>query len=223
MNRMHALILAASTTLLGCPSVHTMRSAEVLPAGKSEIVAHVGQNGFLATASGTVEGESDATSGAALIPWAAFSYRTGLGNNLDFQIKTDPSILPELGVAYQVVGVPGQGGFAASLYAGAKYLSSSAGSLAFVPVAALVDLPLGDASVTVKGGVMISSLSNESATETAVKPLVGISARVKLGGITLLPEVSYGELLSLDATSEDGADNVSASLGFLAWGIGFAF
>ena len=223
MNRMHALILAASTTLLGCPSVHTMRSAEVLPAGKSEIVAHVGQNGFLATASGTVEGESDSGSGAALFPWAAFSYRTGLGNNLDFQIKTDLSILPELGVAYQVVGVPGQGGFAASLYAGAKYLGSSGGSLAYLPVVAMADLQLVCSTVRVQGGVMISSLSSDSATETAVKPLVGVSARVKLGGITLLPEVNYGELLSLDVASEDGADNVSASLGFLAWGIGFAF
>ena len=97
MKRAQLMIAVISMTLLGCPSVHTMRGAEVLPSGTSEVVTHVGMNGILIAASAEAEGESDSTAGQGVLPWAAFSYRAGLGNNMDFQVKTDLGLFPEPG------------------------------------------------------------------------------------------------------------------------------
>ena len=159
MKRMPVFILGLSVLLIGCPSVHTMRSAEVLPSGQSENVVHVGQNGLLITAEATAEGETEGGSAAGVIPWAAYSYRAGLGNNLDFQVKVDMGLFPELGLGYQFVGTPGQGGTAVSAYVGTKYIGAGAGesqfSLVYAPVVLLADLPLGGSQVTVKGGFMV--------------------------------------------------------------------
>ena len=134
MKRAQLMIAVISMTLLGCPSVHTMRGAEVLPSETSEVVTHVGMNGILIAASAEAEGESDSTAGQGVLPWAAFSYRAGLGNNMDFQVKTDLGLFPELGLAYQFVGAPGSGQPAVSAYLGAKYFSAGAGGLGERPL-----------------------------------------------------------------------------------------
>ena len=227
MTRLSVVLLGASVTLLGCPSVHTMRGGEVLPEGKSEIVTHVGMNGALVAASATAEGESESDSAAAVLPWAAFSYRRGLGNKLDFQVKTDLGIFPELGVGYQLVGTPGQGGTAISVYAGAKYFSAGAGdssvSVVYAPLTMLADLPLGSASLMVKGGVMVLGAMGGDESSFTAKPLVGVGARVKMGGLTLLPEVNYMHAGSESASSDDGSSSVSVGGGLIAYGLGFAF
>ena len=221
------VVLSLSVALLGCPSVHTLRSAEVLPSGKSEVVTHVGMNGALVSAEASAEGESEGGSAAAVIPWAAFSYRAGLGNNLDFQAKFDLGLFPELGVAYQFIGTPGQGGTAVSAYLGAKYFSGgageSSGSVIYSPAVLLADLPLGASVITVKGGLMILGASAGGESSFTAKPLVGVGARVKVGGLTLLPEVSYMHGISETASSGDGTASASVDAGLLAYGLGFSF
>lgn len=227
MKRMPVFVLGLSVLLIGCPSVHTMRSAEVLPSGQSENVVHVGQNGLLITAEATAEGETEGGSAAGVIPWAAYSYRAGLGNNLDFQVKVDMGLFPELGLGYQFVGTPGQGGTAVSAYVGTKYIGAGAGesqfSLVYAPVVLLADLPLGGSQVTVKGGFMVISASGNDDQTVATQPLLGLSGRIKLGGMTLLPEVSYMHGGSETASSSDGSTSASVGAGLIAYGVGFSF
>ena len=227
MKRAQLMIAVISMTLLGCPSVHTMRGAEVLPSGTSEVVTHVGMNGILIAASAEAEGESDSTAGQGVLPWAAFSYRAGLGNNMDFQVKTDLGLFPELGLAYQFVGAPGSGQPAVSAYLGAKYFSAGAGdelgSVLYAPLTLLADLPLGENKVTVKGGFMLISASGGGSSTASSYPLLGVSGRVKLGGMTLMPEINYMHAGSESAASDDGSASVSVGGGLIAYGLGFSF
>jgi hypothetical protein len=222
MNRYLGTVLGFLGLLAGCPSVHTLRGAEVLPVGKSEMVTHVGVNGVVAAAEVEQGGTTEAGSVGAFLPWAAFSYRTGVADRLDVQVKAGLDIFPEISAAYQVVGTPGEGGTAVSVSIGAKWFSMGAGdtdlSLVYLPVSVLADLPLGAAKLFLRGGAMVIGASNSDGSEFFAKPLVGLGARVKLGGMTLMPELNY---LHAGSAAEDSSVNIDA--GLAAFGLGFVF
>ena len=223
MNRMPLFVLGLSMLLLGCPSVHTMRSAEVLPKGKSEFVVHLGQTGFAASGQATTSQETTTASDEFLWETTAFSYRSGLGDNLDFQVKTDLGIAPEFGIGYQVVGVPGEGGVAATVYGGVKYTNIFGLSIVYVPTFALLDLPLGSSSVTLKAGAMTSRVGLAGESLSVTKPLIGLSARIKLGSFRLIPEFSYTEIFNTNELSEDNTESIGVAVGFVSAGLGLAF
>ena len=182
MKRAQLMIAVISMTLLGCPSVHTMRGAEVLPSETSEVVTHVGMNGILTLppprrrASLTARPGGFAL-GGVLVPF-------GLGNNMDFQVKTDLGLFPGARARLSVRRRAGSGQPAVSAYwvlrrsAGA---GDSSGSVLYAPLTLLADLPLGENKVTVKGGFMLISASG-GGSSTAAATRFWVSAGVKLGG-----------------------------------------
>ena len=215
-------ILAAS----GCPAVHTMRTAEVLKPGETQMVVHTGMNGALLVGSATVEGEGDSAGVGFMVPWAVASYRVGVVDRLDFQIKSDVTLLPELSLGYQLIGTPGEGGLAASAVVGMRWLtfggattegSGDSTSLIYLPVTGMVDLPLGSNKVFLRGGTMVIA----GGGETYVRPMVGLGATVKLGELTLMPEIDYMHVAGGSVEEEDVSASVNLSL--LAFGLGFAF
>lgn len=222
----NALLPCLFLCITGCPSIHTLRTAEVLKPGQSEVVAHAGSNGIIVSASVEAGGESDGASGGLLLPFAVASYRTGIADRLDMQIKVDLGILPELSLGYQFVGTPGEGGLAVSGTIGAKYLqtvalagdSSESLSIIYVPLTLMADLPLNGHKIIVRGGTMVLKFGDE----VFIKPMFGIAAQVRLGQIKLLPELNYMHGTSLNES--DGAGNsASFSAGQLAFGLGFVF
>jgi hypothetical protein len=227
MNRIVFAVLGLSGLVAGCPSVHTLRGAEVMPVGKTETVAHVGMNGVLVSASATAGDESESGSAAGLLPFAAFSYRTGVADRVDVQVKAGLDIFPEISAAYQFIGTPGEGGNAVSASIGVKWFSMSAGdesaSVIYLPVALLADLPLGTAKLFIKGGATVIAASGGDSSDVSVKPMVGFGARVKLGGMTLMPELGYMHMASLSESSEEGDVSAAVDAGLLAFGLGFAF
>jgi hypothetical protein len=222
-NRLLPVIFLCIT---GCPSIHTLRTAEVLKPGQSEIVAHAGSNGIVVSADVDAGGDSAGGSGALLLPFAVASYRTGIAERLDMQIKVDLGILPELSLGYQFVGTPGEGGVAVSGTIGAKYLqtvaiagdSSDSSSIIYMPLTLMADLPLNGHKIILRGGSMMIKLGDD----VFIKPMFGIAAQVRLGRLKLLPELNYMHGTSLNES--DGAGNsASLSAGQLAFGLGFVF
>ena len=181
-----------------------------------------GQTGFAASGQATTSQETT-TASDEFVGDDWFSYRSGLGDNLDFQVKTDLGIAPEFGIGYQVVGVPGEGGVAATVYGGVKYTSIFGLSIVYVPTFALLDLPLGSSSVTIKAGAMTSRVGLAGESLSVTKPLIGLSARIKLGSFSLIPEFSYTEIFNTNELSEDNTESIGVAVGFVSAGLGLAF
>jgi hypothetical protein len=220
------LLPALFLCITGCPSIHTLRTAEVLKPGQSEVVGHVGSNGFVVSADASVAGESAEASGGLLLPFAVVSYRTGIADRMDMQIKVDLGILPELSLGYQFVGTPGEGGLAVSGTVGMKYLqtvalagdSSGSSSVVYLPLTLMADLPIDGHKIILRGGSMVLKFGDN----VFIKPMLGVAAQVRLGKIKLLPELNYMHGTSLNE-SDDAGNSASFSAGQLAIGLGFVF
>ena len=135
-------------------------------------------------------------------------------------------MFPELGLAYQFVGAPGNVSrspltWVLSILAQAQ--ATASGSVLYAPLTLLADLPLGENKVTVKGGFMLISASGGGSSTASGYPLLGVSGRVKLGGMTLMPEINYMHAGSESAASDDGSASVSVGGGLIAYGLGFSF
>ena len=147
---MSALRLTAVAFLFvsGCFNPLVMRRAQTLEPGQVEVVLAP----ELTTAMGLSDGSflplADGGPGKGNVS-TTFSARVGLVDNVDIQLKMDPTVLyPELDVTYQLVE---RRGLAVSILAGGRYVfggrGSSAVSVFYVPVAVLIDVPLNDNDV----------------------------------------------------------------------------
>jgi hypothetical protein len=221
------LIPSLLLLLAGCPSALQMRGARVLEEGKTETTYFLGLNGLAGGVSGTAEGQTESVSGALLGPWVAYSWRRGMGDRWDLQIKTDLQIFPEVVGAYQLLGNPADSsGVAVSVQAGARILpvlaagggDSSGGIFGSAGLGLLTDLPVSDAfavTLSVKAVVMFAD------GESIVRPAVGLLLPIKLSSVTLLPEIGYIHYGDADETSDEVS--ASAFFGNLSLGVGMAF
>lgn len=143
-----SLVVPLSLLAVGCSSPLASRRAQVMEPGELEVSLvpyGEGTMGFIATA--PVQ--------PIAYPFAEATARFGVVDRVDLQLKVDPTVIPEVNVAVQLLGDPSKDGLAFTVSGGVKptvlAMPGVFGGLVTTPLEAIVDVPIGESAVAVAG------------------------------------------------------------------------
>lgn len=231
MFRLSALVLlvAVSTALASCSSPLASRRARTLRTGEAEFsaVPYIQGVAFAPQQAGLAA--------APIYPFAEGTARFGLFDQADLQIKVDPTIIPEVNFAYQVVGNQNLNELAVTIGAGIKPTIFGAGAaiggFVNVPLYVGVDLPFGEQHAFTFGTRIIPSAvfgasAGGAGTVLSLSPGGFAALHLQFGSFFIRPEFAVGSSFLLGALSNAGGasalglTNISLSGGF---GLGIVF
>lgn len=224
------LLVAGGLLSSSCSSPLVSRRARTLRQGEVElgVVPYI-QVLALAPTSGT--------NLAPFYPFAEAAARFGLFDKADLQIKIDPTIIPEINFAYQIVGDPSKNEFAVTLGLGLKptILGLGTATAGFVnaPIYVGADLPFGDNNAFTFGAriipnVLFGDVSGVGATVIGVAPGVFGALHLQFANFFIRPELAVNAGTTIAAIGSTGSafqpnlNTVSVS-GALGLGLSFDF
>lgn len=223
----HAATLAAVlVALAGCSSPLASRRAQVMEPGELEVSFVPYGEATAIAAKGTGAAQPVA------YPFAEATARFGVVDRMDIQLKVDPTIIPEINVAYEIIGDPTKNDFAVTASLGLKpsviAVPGASAGLITTPLELIMDVPLGDTSALVVGTRIIPAVTFAGAVTAVagavtVAPGGFVALHIDLGPFFVRPEIAVNGVIPLIAGAP-GAAVLGPPLGtgnfVLALGVG---